>query len=116
MPYGRADRGPFSKAELIGRIEALGAPDADDEANEPAEAVTDDRGQTIGALVAELLADPDLGYAEIVAVVRGRFPKARTTARSVASVASTMRRMGVDVPKRGRKGAAQSTGSWRSGA
>lgn len=104
-PEDRID-GPWkaSKAELVGRIEALGGPEPKDEPDGAAEATTVVSGRTIGALVAELLADPDLGYAEIVAAVRERFPEARTTARSVASVAARMRRDGADVPRRGGKG------------
>ena len=98
--------GPWkaSKAELIDLIRAFGDVD---EADAP-ETVTDkDEPRsvaTIGALVAELLRDPDLSYAEIVDRVKAQFPDARTTARSVASVAVGLRKKGVEIPKRGRRG------------
>jgi len=50
--------------------------------------------------VQELLMDVDNAYVEIVAEVKRRFPDAKTTARSVASVAATLRKKGVDVPTR----------------
>lgn len=46
------------------------------------------------------LTQTDLGYAEIVDKVLEEHPDARTTARSVASVASALRKKGVDVPMR----------------
>jgi len=55
---------------------------------------------TIGAVVQELLMDVDNAYVEIVAEVKRRFPDAKTTARSVASVAATLRKKGVEVPTR----------------
>ena len=55
---------------------------------------------TIGAVVQELLMDVDNAYVEIVAEVKRRFPDAKTTARSVASVAANLRKKGVDVPTR----------------
>lgn len=56
--------------------------------------------RTIGAMVGELLLDPDLGYEEIVELVRKQFPDAKTSARSVASVAAVMRKKGTPVPLR----------------
>lgn len=53
----------------------------------------------IGALVIELLVT-DMPYEDIVARVRSTYPDARTTARSIASVAMDLRRDGVDVPSR----------------
>lgn len=53
----------------------------------------------IGAMCAELLRT-DLPYGEIVARVRARYPAARTTARSLASVAMDLRAAGVHVPAR----------------
>ena len=44
--------------------------------------------------------DETLDYAAIVARVVAEFPDARTTARSVASVAAVLRKKGVDVPLR----------------
>ncbi|MBN7786699.1 hypothetical protein JYP51_17355 [Ponticoccus gilvus] len=56
--------------------------------------------RTIGSLVQELLMDPDLGYLAIVDRVVAEFPDAKTSVRSVASVAAVMRKKGVDVPIR----------------
>ncbi|MGH1412835.1 MAG: hypothetical protein ACRBB0_05050 [Pelagimonas sp.] len=56
--------------------------------------------QTVGTLVAELLNDTALSYAEIVALVKSDFPEAKTTTRSVASIASMLRRKGQDIPSR----------------
>lgn len=58
--------------------------------------------QTVGALVAKLLADPALGYEKIVSRVRTEFPTAQTSARSVASTASVLRRNGHSIPIRRR--------------
>jgi hypothetical protein len=58
--------------------------------------------QTVGALVAKLLADPNLGYDEIIALVKSDFPQAKTSTRSVASTASVLRRKGFDIPTRKR--------------
>jgi hypothetical protein len=55
---------------------------------------------SINAMVKDLLADPDLSYGAIVDQVMAAHPGARTTARSVASTASVMRRKGSLVPKR----------------
>jgi hypothetical protein len=62
--------------------------------------------QTIGSLVQELLMDTDLGYLAIVDRVMTEFPDAKTSVRSVASVAAVLRKKGVDVPMR-RKAKAQ---------
>jgi hypothetical protein len=56
--------------------------------------------QTVGTLVAELLDDAALSYAEIVARVKSDFPEAKTSTRSVASIASMLRRKGQDIPSR----------------
>jgi hypothetical protein len=55
---------------------------------------------SINAMVKELLADPGLSYEAIVDQVMAAHPTARTTARSVASTASVMRRKGETVPMR----------------
>lgn len=44
--------------------------------------------------------DPDLGYLAIVDRVVAEFPDAKTSVRSVASVAAGLRKKGVDVPIR----------------
>jgi len=56
--------------------------------------------QTVGTLVADLLTDTALSYAEIVVQVKSDFPEAKTTPRSVASIASMLRRKGQDIPSR----------------
>lgn len=62
--------------------------------------------RTIGSLVQELLMDEALDYTSIVDRVMAEFPDAKTSVRSVASVAATMRRRGVEVPmRRGKKSA-----------
>lgn len=53
----------------------------------------------IGALVIELLGT-EMPYEDIVKQVRETYPDARTTARSIASVAMDLRRDGVNVPSR----------------
>lgn len=58
---------------------------------------------TIGALVQELLMDEALGYEAIVDRVVAEFPDAKTSVRSVASVATTLRKRGADVPMRRKK-------------
>lgn len=54
----------------------------------------------VNALVTRLLADPALSYTDIVAQVVAVFPGAQTSARSVASTASVLRRKGTPVPMR----------------
>lgn len=58
--------------------------------------------RTIGSLVQELLMDPDLGYHAILDRVMAEFPDAKTSVRSVASVAAVLRKNGIDVPMRRR--------------
>ena len=101
-----AIEGPWkaSKAELIDLIRTLGDCDETDMPETVTEADRPRSAATIGALVAELLIDPDLSYAEIVERVKEQFPNARTTARSVASVAVALRKKGVEIPKRGKRG------------
>lgn len=53
----------------------------------------------IGALVIELLVTT-MPYADIVAQVKETYPSAKTTARSIASVAMDLRRDGIEVPSR----------------
>lgn len=63
--------------------------------------------QTVGALVTTLLADPSLGYDEIIELVKVDFPQAQTSTRSVASTASVLRRKGFDIPIRKRSAKAK---------
>jgi len=63
-------------------------------------------GPGIGNRVRAWLMEPEaLGYDEIVRRVLAEFPGAKTSTRSIASVAAQMRREGIDLPKRtkGRK-------------
>lgn len=90
--------------ELRGAIEAAQQAEGDAEkplesAEQPSEQPKADRGG-IGRLVNLLLTTTDLDYASIVARVKGQYSEAKTTARSVASVAADLRRDGVDVPSR----------------
>lgn len=59
--------------------------------------------RTIGSLVQALLMDPDLGYEAIVKQVVAEFPDAKTSVRSIASVAANLRKRGVGVPMRRKK-------------
>ena len=56
--------------------------------------------RSIGDMVERLLMDPGLNYVEIASRVRAQFAHARTTNRSVASVAKAMRARGVAVARR----------------
>lgn len=87
--------------------EPLGDAGPDQVPAEAAEAPGDDHGEPdearggIGQMIAELLVDAEgYGYGEIVDIVRGEFPEASTSKRSVASVAAALRRKGVEVPMR----------------
>lgn len=80
-----------AKAEINEKAELV-APDAESSPEKPR--------RTIGRLVEELLMDEALDYTAIVDQVMAEFSNAKTTARSVASVAAVLRKKGVDVPKR----------------
>lgn len=54
----------------------------------------------IGAMSIELLTGSDEPYADIVAKIVAKYPTAKTTARSLASVAMDLRRDGIEVPSR----------------
>jgi hypothetical protein len=54
----------------------------------------------LSRLVESLLMDGSLTYRDILEAVKAEFPDANTTNKSIASVASVMRRKGHDVPKR----------------
>ena len=54
----------------------------------------------IGAMSIELLTASDEPYESIVGKIVARYPTAKTTARSLASVAMDLRRDGVEVPSR----------------
>ena len=55
---------------------------------------------TIQSIIAELVMQPELTYLQIVDMVREQIDGANTSTRSVASVASRMRKAGIDVPMR----------------
>jgi hypothetical protein len=65
-----------------------------------AEDPTAEAPRSIGEMVERLLMDPSLSYVEIASRVRAQFAHARTTNRSVASVAKAMRARGVDIARR----------------
>ena len=73
--------------------------DPEGQTEEPAAEALIPRG-AIGAMSIELLTGSDEPYADIVAKIVARYPAAKTTARSLASVAMDLRRDGVDVPSR----------------
>ena len=83
-----------------GAVDASGRELSVDEKIRNAKITGPERMGTIGELVHELLMDVDLTYLEIVALVKEKFPDARTTARSVASVAAVLRKKGAPVPTR----------------
>ncbi|MEZ5778501.1 MAG: hypothetical protein R3E44_09075 [Paracoccaceae bacterium] len=91
-------------ASLDDAADALGAVEPDEpEATAPEEPEADAQQSSRGsvtALVKALLADPGLSYEAIVLRVKVEHPTAQTTARSVASTASVMRKKGVTVPMR----------------
>lgn len=57
----------------------------------------------IGKMVEELLKDASLNYFQIVEKIADAFPSARTSRRSVASVAADLRKRGLEVPMRNGK-------------
>ncbi|UWP96528.1 hypothetical protein K3X48_06005 [Aliiroseovarius crassostreae] len=113
---GRLDLAQKKQGEHPGSIfvevRELGATDADETKTEAAEyaeqanheaedAAEDDKPKlTISRLTEKLLMDETLGYAEIVDRVVAEFPDAKTTTRSVASVAAVLRKKGTPVPTR----------------
>lgn len=54
----------------------------------------------IGAMSIQLLSETDLPYLEIVAKIKEAYPSAKTTPRSLASVAMDLRKDGIEVPSR----------------
>lgn len=96
--------------------EELDAEAAEIEANHPmatdakgkaaakvAKAKAEGTGEVRGGLtrlVESLLMDAELSYLDIINAVLKDFPKANTSARSIASVAAGMRRKGIEVPMR----------------
>jgi len=86
-----------TKDETVGRPEQ--EPSVDEKIRN-AKVTGPERKGTIGELVHELLMDETLDYVTIVDRVMAKFPDAKTTARSVASVAAVLRKKGAEVPKR----------------
>ena len=70
--------------------EVLAADATENAAPEATEKTEDQPRVTVGATVKRLQTETDLRYAEIVDKVLEEHPDARTTASSVASVASTL--------------------------
>ena len=62
--------------------------------------VMKDTIMTIGELIQDLLMNSDLSNQQIADKVKEKFPEAKTTHKSVASIASVARKYGVLVPKR----------------
>jgi hypothetical protein len=95
-------------ADAVGDGSAVTAESEATEEPEPADGAPTDASVAdaapvrggVNALVTRLLADPALSYEAIVAAVRAEHPGANTTARSVASTASVLRRKGTPVPMR----------------
>ncbi len=79
------------------KIEALGAATVKTTKAKAAEKAKRAPDDTISASVRRLLADPKLSYSDIVEIVKAAHPEAATTNRSVASVASVMRKGGTDI-------------------
>lgn len=99
------------KAELVAKIEALRAHSAPKPQRSKPEAPKAAQGTNmetvdvpLGAFVASMLADGSKSYGDILAAVREAYPEARTTARSLASTASTLRRKGAEIPSRRAEG------------
>lgn len=93
---GHEDYQPVSKPAQ--QPAASDLTDAEGRTEAPAEPAIP-RG-AIGAMSIELLSTTDLPYDEVVARIKAVYPTAKTTARSLASVAMGLRRDGVDVPSR----------------
>ncbi len=96
----------FVEVKELGTTEAdetkaEAAEDAEQATQEAEDAAETDRPKlTISRFIEKLLMDEYLAYAAIVDQVVAEFPDAKTTTRSVASVAAVMRKNGVDVPIR----------------
>lgn len=67
--------------------------------DKPAETETP-KAATVQSLVATLVMQPELAYQQIADMVREQIEGANTSTRSVASIASRLRKAGVDVPTR----------------
>lgn len=56
----------------------------------------------VGDFVSDLLQTTSLSYSDIEDLAKQEFPKARTSTRSIASIACRLRKEGLEVPKRSR--------------
>lgn len=88
------------KSELINRVRLLGERPKQTSKPKAAEKAKRAPDGSISASVRKLLTDPSLSYDDIVQMVRAAHPDAETTNRSIASVASVMRKSGTKVPMR----------------
>lgn len=101
----------MSQEELDQQTTRPKADDETDQTEQPSD-LSDVEGQTetpaepviprgaIGAMSIELLTASDEPYESIVGKIKALYPTAKTTARSLASVAMDLRRDGVEVPSR----------------
>lgn len=89
------DEKPKPAAPIVAQVAAA--------IKKPAKKKVDTNRGKITELCRTLLLEGDAPYAEIVATVIAKYPEAQTTARSVASIASDMRKAGKIVSMR-RKG------------
>jgi hypothetical protein len=74
------------------------------EVAQQSQAAAEERGQ-ISKTVRHMLLNTDHPYARMVELIRAKHPSAKTTARSIASVASDMRRAGYAVRERSKDAA-----------
>lgn len=110
----------MSQEELDQQTERPKADDETDQTEQPSD-LSDVEGQTeqpaepviprgaIGAMSIELLTASDEPYESIVGKIKALYPTAKTTARSLASVAMDLRRDGVEVPSRRKPAKAKET-------
>lgn len=89
-----------SKHELEARIASIPSDPLDIEA--APEPSAPERKPSVAAIVAEVVMDAALSYAEVAEEARRRVPGASTTARSVASIAMRLRKDGLVIPGRTR--------------
>lgn len=89
-----------SKAALIAKIEKLGERSKQTSKPKATEKAKHAPTATISDSVRRLLQDKTLSYSDIVELVLAAHPDAATTTRSIASVASVLRKKGTAVPMR----------------
>lgn len=120
LPNQPADDFQMSQEELDQQTDRPKADDETDQTEQPSD-LSDVEGQTetpaepviprgaIGAMSIELLTASDEPYESIVGKIKALYPTAKTTARSLASVAMDLRRDGVEVPSRRKPAKAKET-------